>query len=75
LEITAEINGKDKVKPTPAPVKIAPIKNRSKIILNGPDCLLRSIPEKVNGELGLFIIARAKATAGRQYIAHPVKPQ
>lgn len=75
FDITAEINGKESVRPTPAPVRIAPIKNRSKITLNGPDCLFNSIPEKVNDEFGLFINARANATAGRQYIAHPVKPQ
>ena len=34
--MTAEIKGKDKVNPTPAPVRIAPIKRKSRIFLTKP---------------------------------------
>ena len=73
--MTAEIKGKDKVNPTPAPVRIAPIKRKSRIFLTKPFWLLRSIPEKVRDESGLCISAKANAIVGRQYIAQPVSPQ
>ena len=74
-DITAEINGNDKVNPTPAPVRIAPIKRKSNIFLTRPLCFLSSIPEKVRDESGLCISAKANAIVGRQYIAQPVRPQ
>ena len=65
-DITAEINGNDRVKPTPAPVRIAPINIKSKNSLNIPDCFFNKIPEKVKGVFGLLIRANEKAIVGRQ---------
>ena len=65
-EIIADMSGNDSVNPTPAPVRIAPINIKSKIILKRPDCFFSNIPEKVNGEFGLLIKASANAIAGRQ---------
>ena len=53
--MAADMRGKDSAKPTPAPVNIAPIKKISNIILIGPDCSFRSIPEKVSGVVEFFI--------------------
>ena len=66
FDITAEIKGNDRVKPTPAPVRIAPINIKSKNSLNIPDCFFNNIPEKVRGVFGLLIRANEKAIVGRQ---------
>ena len=47
LDKAADRRGKDNAKPTPAPVRIAPIKNISKIILIGPDCFLGEFLKKL----------------------------
>ena len=75
FDTAADIKGNDKARPTPAPVNIAPIKNRSKMILKIPDCFLRRIPEKVNGALLFLSKDNAKATVGKMYSAHPVNIQ
>ena len=62
--MAADMRGKDSAKPTPAPVNIAPIKNISNIILIGPDCSFRSIPEKVSGVFEFFINEKTNATVG-----------
>ena len=64
LDKAADRRGKDNAKPTPAPVRIAPIKNISKIILIGPDCFFRRIPEKVKGVFEFFINEKTNATVG-----------
>ena len=66
FDITAEIKGNDSVKPTPAPVRIAPINIKSRNSLKIPDCFFNNIPEKVRGVLGLLIRASEKAIVGRQ---------
>ena len=62
--MAADMRGKDSAKPTPAPVNIAPIKKISNIILIGPDCSFRSIPEKVSGVFEFFINEKTNATVG-----------
>ena len=72
------ISGNDSPSPTPAPASIPNIKNISKmdlkILLKGKLSLTKIDP-KVRGVDGLRVDAIANATAGRAYIAHPLKPQ
>ena len=59
------MRGKERARPTPAPVNIAPIKKISNIILKGPDCSFKRIPEKVSGVFGFFIREKTNDTVGR----------
>ena len=65
----------ERAKPTPAPVRIAPMKNISRISLNGPDCFFNRIPEKVKGVFEFLISESTKATVGRIYSDQPVNIQ
>ena len=75
FEIDADIKGNERAKPTPAPVRIAPMKNISRIILIGPDCFSNRIPEKVKGVFEFLISDNTKATVGRIYSDQPVNIQ
>tara|TARA_B100000900_G_scaffold176600_1_gene149781 strand:- start:272 stop:580 length:309 start_codon:yes stop_codon:yes gene_type:complete len=72
--ITDDIKGNERPRPTPAPHKIAPMNNTSKIKLINL-FLKKRIPEKVKLDSGFKLKANPKATTGKQYIAHAVKPQ
>ena len=69
-----EINGKDKPSPTPAPQSIAPMNNESNKTSKNLFLIL-NIPENVNLDFWLFVIANPNAIAGKQYIAQAVNDQ
>jgi hypothetical protein len=65
VDITDEINGKDRPSPTPAAHIIEPIKITSNNNFKNLLFMLR-IPENVNDEFDLFDRAKANATTGKQ---------
>ena len=74
VDITDEINGKERPKPTPAAQIIEPMKIISNNNFKNLLFILR-IPENVNDEFDFFVRAKANATTGKQYILHAVGPQ
>jgi hypothetical protein len=74
VDITEEINGKERPNPTPAAHTIEPIKITSNNNFKNLLFILR-IPENVNDEFDFFERDKANAITGKQYILHAVGPQ